>query len=72
MSAYIERRFPGVAVPIVDIVDALLLNSPHLPRIPGDGGIASYSWVAFGKAVITPERRAKRASQGSPLVLGRP
>lgn len=69
MSAYIERRFPGAAVPIVDVS---LFNSPHLPRIPGDGSIASYSWVAFGKAVITPERRVKRALQGSPLVLGRP
>ena len=43
--------------------------SPYLPRIPGEWGYCLFSWVAFGKAVITPQRRAKRAPQGSPASL---
>ena len=38
MSAYIERRFPGAAVPIVGVIVDVSLNSPHLPRIPGEWG----------------------------------
>ena len=51
--------------PVVDVVSC----SPHLPRIPGEWGYCFFSWVAFGKAVITPQRRAKRAPQGSPASL---
>ena len=43
--------------------------SPYLPRIPGEWGYCLFSWVAFGKAVITPQRRANRAPQGSPASL---
>ena len=43
--------------------------SPYLPRIPDERGLLP---VAFGKAVITPQRRSKRAPQGSPQVFRRP
>lgn len=65
--AYIERLLSRHGCPGC----RCKLSMPfHFRRIchasPAIGGIASYSWVAFGKAVITPERRLLRTPQGSP------
>ena len=64
--SHTNGRRTGAVVPLSMLVVSC---SPHLPRIPGEWGYCLFSWVAFGKAVITPEHRPKRAPQGSPASL---